>query len=180
MKGQYFIIGSLLICILLFFGFPPEVAVRSGSSGDLDFLASNLASEFPRALNAGINASSPAAVLGNFTVFSRQAALARGINLTCLWLVFERHGASMNVSAGNYMGHPVTVGINLSGAYAAVYAGADAVNSTAIGISGYWSNLTVAVGQVSARGALLHNKTSVYASFYVTRGDDTVRIEILA
>ncbi len=180
MKGQFFMIGAVFICALLFFGIAPAIQVTSPPSDDMDFLAGNLQKEMPHALNTGINSSDPLGVLCNFTGFSGDAVLGRGIDLGVLWIVFMPGDGDVNVSAGNFMDSGETVGVNISGTYRDIYVAAGTVNSTLFTISGYTFDAEVTAGGESTKAVLLSNKTSIYSVISMERGEKVVRKELLA
>ncbi len=78
-KGQFFMIGALFICALLFFGITPMITITDSPTLDMDMISGNLMKELPHALNIGINNSNPLETLHNFTDFSRDAMKATAI-----------------------------------------------------------------------------------------------------
>jgi hypothetical protein len=179
-KGQFFMIGAVFICALLFFGIAPSIRVTNPHSDDMDFLAANLQREMPHALNTGINSSDPLGVLYNFTEFSENALSGRGIDLGAVWVVFIPGGGTVNVSAGNFMDSAETVGINVSGTYNDLYVGSGAVNSTTFDISGYTFYAEVTADGEDMKATMLSNKTSIYSVISLERGEKVVRKELLA
>jgi hypothetical protein len=180
MKGQFFMIGAVFICVLLFFGISPAIQVTSPPSDDMDFLAGNLQKEIPHALNTGINSSDPLGVLYNFTEFSEDAVLGRGIDLGVLWVVFMPGAGNVNVSAGNLMDSGKTVSVNISGTCKDIYVAGGAVNSTLFTVSGYTFDAEVTADGEITKAALLSNKTSIYSVISMERGEKVVRKELLA
>jgi len=180
MKGQFFIIGALFICILLFFGMGPQISITRTATGDMNMLGKNLQKEMPHALNIGINSSDQLGILHNFTLFSIDAVKKRRIDPGCYWLVFQPGGGQVNVSAGNFMGSPKTFEINLSGVTEDLYVDPGAINSTLFSVSGYTFDVTILVDDESAAFTLLTDKTSVYGSLTLERAGNVVRKEILA
>jgi hypothetical protein len=51
LKGQFFILGSLLLCVILFAGLPAMVSPGASETGDLSVLSGNLETEVPMAVN---------------------------------------------------------------------------------------------------------------------------------
>ena len=180
MKGEFFIIGALLICSLLFFGMGPGTRITETTTADMDRFGENLAKELPHALNIGVNASDPAGTVQNFTEFSRDALEKHGIDLKCYWLVFMPDGGNVNVSVGNFMGSGKTFGINVSGNFKYVYAADGTVNSSLFSVSGYKFDVTIGVDDWLTEKRMLTNKTGIYSLISLERGDGVVRKEILA
>lgn len=179
-KGQFFMIGALFICALLFFGITPMITITDSPTFDMDMISENLRKELPHALNIGINNSSPLETLYNFTDFSRDAVLSRGVDLDALWVVFTPLDGSVNVSAGNFMDSSIIIGVNVSGTYKDIYVGADAINSSDFSVSAYTFNVTLTIDGEETEATLLSNKTSIYSLLSLERGNNVVRKELLA
>jgi len=179
-KGQFFIIGALFICILLFFGLSPDISISRTETEDMLIVAENLETEFPHALNIGVNSSDPVGTLYNFSLFSIGAAGNRRINLTSFWLVFLEGDGNVNVSAGNFMGSAKNFVINISGVSKNLYVDSGSVNSTLFSVSGYKFNVSIVVDNELTEATLLFNKTSIYSMLSLERGENIVRKEILA
>ncbi len=179
-KGQFFMIGAVFICVLMFFGISPAIQLTDVPSEDMGFLAENLQEELPRALNIGINSSDSLGTLYNFTGFSGDILSGRGIDLYVLWVVFEPCDGEVNVSAGNFMGEQKTVGINVSGTYSGLSVDSDAVDSDVFAISGYTFDAEVTMDGETMQAELLSNKTSIYSFISLERGEHVVRKELLA
>jgi hypothetical protein len=180
MKGQFFLIGALLICLLLFFGLPPEISMESTAAEDMNFFSGNMQKEIPHALNLGLNGSDPLGTLYNFTGFSMSRATDLRMNMTCYWVVFMQQGSDVNVTAGNFMGSPRTFGIEVDGNRKYLQVAHDEVNSTTFAVSGYTFKVIINSGEDSKEATLLTNKTSVYSVISLDRRGSTVRKEILA
>ena len=57
LKGQFFILGALLIVALFFSGLPKPPSIILPNTGELEFLYDNLQKNYPIVLNMGINLS---------------------------------------------------------------------------------------------------------------------------
>jgi len=180
MKGEFFLIGALLICLLLFFGLPPEIRMESTAAEDLRFFSDNLGHEIPHALNLGLNGSDPVGTLYNFTGFSISRATDLRFNMTCYWVLFMQQGNAVNVTAGNFMGSARTFEIEVDGNKKYLQVTPDGVNSTTFAVSGYTFKVIINSGGDSKEATLLTNKTSVYSFISLDRRGSTVRKEILA
>ena len=179
MKGQFFIIGALFICILLFFATGLQIGITATGTDDMDHLSKNLQKELPHALNIGINSSNPLGVLYNFTIFSTQAMKTRRINLTCYWLVFQQGDGVVNVSAGNFLNSPKTFEITVSGISKELHVGPNSINSTTFSVSGYEFDVGINVDDESESMTLLANKTSIYSSLVLERAENVIKREII-
>lgn len=115
-KGQFFIVGALLICSVMFISLPLSAPLIAQPSSDLGYISENLRAELPRALDMGLNESAPLARLANFTRFVERALAERRINYTSLLLVMKNDtGTYLNVTGLNSMGEAVDVFFNVSG-----------------------------------------------------------------
>lgn len=180
MKGQFFIIGALFVCVLLYFGIGPTMDVSGTGSDDMNRLARNLQKEFPHALNIGINGSAPIQTLRNFTLFSISSLEEGRIDLTCHWLVFRYAGDQVNVSVGNFLGSPEVFYVNVSGTAKGIYAGDGMVNSSLFPVAGYTFDASVTVDGETDRFTMLTNKTSIFSELTLSRSGNVIRKEILA
>jgi hypothetical protein len=180
MKGQFFIIGALFVCIILYFGMGPLLDVSGTGSDDMNRLALNLQKEFPHALNIGMNGSAPILTLRNFTIFSVASLQDGRIDMTCYWLVFRYAGGQVNVSAGNFMGGPLVFYVNVSGVTGAIYADDGMINSSLFTMTGYTYDASVTVDGETSGFTLLANKTSIFSELTLAKSGNVVRKEILA
>ena len=81
-KAQFFIVGAILICSLLFLSIPLSQPLISQPSGDITYISTNMRRELPHALNLGLNDSSELDTMVNFTHFIEAVMLERRINYT--------------------------------------------------------------------------------------------------
>jgi hypothetical protein len=173
-------VGALLVCVLLFFGLGAGISLTAAGTEDMDRLASNLGSEFPHALNIGINVTDPPGTLYNFTQFSVSKAGGRRIDLDCGWVLFREQGGDLNVSVGNFMGSRQTFGIEIDGSQENIQADDMAINSSLFTVSGHKFNATITVASSTTGAELLLNKTSLYMKMSLSRGGNVLKKEILA
>ncbi len=113
-KGQFFILGAVLICMLFFVGLPLYGPQLQAYRKDLFFVSGNLESEFPRALNLGIKAGS----LQDFADFSRftgSTLSGQNVKFQSLWVVTEPQPLGIQVTVGNFMGQNQALSITVDG-----------------------------------------------------------------
>ncbi len=175
MKGQFFIIGALLISAMLFLGLP-RIALLSGQDPDLTMISRNLRFEYPHALNLGINQSSVTGTMNNFTVFLHQRLLERRVNLTALWVVVRNQSSNdINVTAGNLLGHGETLYINLTPTpVKSIFVGDSSLNSTYFSDTGDIFNITVSLGQQSSTFEMPRTKAGLYVLYRLSRGENEI------
>lgn len=180
MKGQFFIIGALMVCIAMFFGLPPEIGIASTYSDDMAAAGGNLGAELPHAMNLGINGSGAVPTLVNFTSYAKQTLAARRMSIESFWVVFESEGSTLNVTVGNFLGSERTFYIDVSGSPVAMTAGDGQTNSTILSVSGPVLNVTVSAGGSERAFVIPAGKSSLYSEVTLRRGGDAARKEILA
>lgn len=112
MKGQFFLLGALLISVMFFIGLPSAVRLVTSDVSDMEYLADNIAGEIPRSLNLGIESGSGTSGLEDFSSFLCSKADERSMVLSLIWVYTEPYGTGVRVTTGNYMGN--TENIRLS------------------------------------------------------------------
>lgn len=180
MKGQFFILGAVLVCSLFFIGLPRFAPIISQPSGDLAYISSNLRSELPHALNIGLNESEPVGRMENFTQFLGRSLLGRNINFTALWLIIENQSTSnLNVTGGNFLGEDVTVMVNVTDGSGSTVLPLvvlnGTINSTTIPSIDPAYNITVSFFDQEESAAYPREKVSLYAFYRIRRGDDLIQ-----
>jgi hypothetical protein len=179
-KGQFFLIGAVFVCMLIYAGTAPLIAVQGGQPQDMQMLSDNMASEIPRALNIGINESEPAGTLISFANFSRDASAARGMDVAVVFVTFESTASGTLATAGNAAGDDAIVGIDFGGTYSELSVAAGGVNSTVFAAAGDTFDASVTVGGFTIDATMPGDKTSLVAAVTISRGGAVIRKEILA
>ncbi len=179
-KGQFLLLFSFMILFVLLLALPKEKPLIQTFSSDLHQLADNLVREFPRAFNFGINESSPASRLANFSRFSQQAVATRFVNLSHLWVFSESVGTSVNLTAGNFLGWNVTVSLNLSGTVQNITVPHNTTNNTVFAGIATTYNLTVQAGADTATMEWPRDKNNIVVQLALKRQDEYIKEEITA
>jgi hypothetical protein len=189
-KGQFFILGAVLLCALFFIGMPPPEAVTMGFTQDLSYLHENIGGEFPVALNLGLNQSRSFSYLLNFTRFIYDKMEERNINFTCMWLVTEYTDpdnplhSSLNVSIGNLLGLETNFTLNVSvGSSETLQSAVVPDNSTgsllfqASNIDSIY-NITVSFNNFEKKITLPRGRASVYSRIELERAGENIIGEV--
>lgn len=119
LKGQFFVLGAILIVGLFFIGLPKSDPLTYTRSGDLVYIFGNIEREFPIALNLGLNESNHIDTLKNFTWFTDRVMDEHLINFTALWLITEATNTSsddLNITIFNYLGHNIIYNLSVCNA----------------------------------------------------------------
>lgn len=179
-KGQFFIIGALVIIILMYTGLTLSEPIIKSPEADLGFFFNNINSEYPRALNFGL-AENDVTVLQDFTRFLDDRMMRHYANLTALWVVLEGDGSTtVQVTAGNYLKKDTVVSVDLTGTPEELSVQHDSTNSTSIGGVSSTYTLVVSFGSVNETVSLERDKANLYVFYSLTRGEDLVKNEIIA
>lgn len=114
MRGQFFILAAVIFIIIftaitlsfMSLGFFEERAIKSVSE--------NIISEYPRAFNIGLNASSPLSTLQNWSIWIRERLAERLFRFRAAWIYTIRNDSSIEIGIGNFLGEGqnFSIGIN--------------------------------------------------------------------
>lgn len=176
-KGQFFLLGAILICTLFFAMLPAHNIVGTGKTLDMSILSENLKSEIPQALNLILLDGGNPAELGDFMDFVRDSSAERYISFQGLWVVFEPDPSSpgdVDIHAGNWMRTPVSlyvvvdsIGVNMNLDYQ------ETATRSLSGVSPS-PDMQVSFQDRSWSVTLSRDKTSLYSFTSLTRGNDVV------
>ena len=179
-KGQFFILGAVLMCAVFFVGLPlygPDILT---GREDLAIISGNLEREFPRALNLGMKSGSGTASLADFTLFAGSALTGQGMDFKAFWVASEPQGQDVKITAGNFMGQSQSVQIEVNGEVW-VFSVADGSTQSRT-FSGVPASYQIRIGFPghSKTSDWIKNKTNLYAFTAIGRGADLAVEEIEA
>jgi hypothetical protein len=177
-KGQFFILGAVLICMLFFVGLPLYGPQLQAYRKDLSFVSGNLESEFPRALNLGIKAGS----LQDFADFSRftgSTLSGQNVKFQSLWVVTEPQPIGVQVTAGNFMGQDQALSITVDGNSQNLDVPDNSTESRFFSSSERFE-ISINFPGHSKTAIWVRNKVNLYAFTETARGTDVVAEEIEA
>jgi len=183
-KGQFFILGAILICSLFFIGLPRFTPLIKQPSSDLPYISSNLQSELPNALNIGLNGSAMLDTMTNFSHFLETKLRGRKINYTSLWLVMHNQSSGVNVTGGNFLGEEITISINITDGSGSTVESLiipkGTNNSTLFSSVENTYNITIAFSDQEESESYPRDKVSLYAFYRLTRSNDVIKNHIFA
>ena len=182
MRGQFFILGAILICSLLFIGLPPSQPFIAEPSQDLEYVLQNLENEFPHSLNLGLDYGNPGQTMENFTSWVRIVTRNFLINSSYFWLFAEGDPSTGNVtvSVGNYMGTGINVDVDLDGDQRNVFVQDGASDSIVFPSVSQTYSLSVSFGGESRSFGWRRDKANLFVFMELERGDSVARSEIVA
>lgn len=189
-KGQFFIVGAILLCTLFYLGMPPSETITRIFSSDLEYLHENIGDEFAMALNFGLNQSTSFQDLLNFTRFVYDRMKERRINFTCMWAITEYVSpdapltSQVNISVGNFLGLDTTFTVNVSvGASettASLFVADNSTNSTTFDYDDIDSryNLTLSFNNYDKKVYLARGRVGLYSLIELNRAGENMRDEV--
>ena len=178
MKGQFFIIGAVLLAIAFFVALPHIRPFLTSPSQDMPFLSKNLKAEFPAAFNLGLNQSEPIKVMKNFSLFLNESLHDHLIDFTTLWVYSENSTTDVNFTLGNFLKQNITVTLSISTTSEEVLVTLNDTNSSLFTSPGSVFNLTISFNSQEKTVEWLRDKSSLYVFFQLQRGNDIIIEEV--
>jgi len=113
-KGQFFILGAVLLISLFFFGLPERDTLITQETDDMVFLHDNILREYSYAYNNILNSTGPnensIGNLTNFTYYVDDLMSQRLINSSIMWIsIWNITDYGINITVGNYMKEDITL-----------------------------------------------------------------------
>lgn len=180
MHGQFFILGAILLAVMFFIGLPLIKPLLSSPSSDLSYLSSNIYSEFPVALNLGLNQSDELRVLKNFTSFVNETLYDHFVRFSSLWIYAKNSSTNVNFTVGNYLNMNTTINLTISSTETQFFVENNKTNSTLFTSPGTIFNLTIEFQSQTTTVEFLRDKVNLYVFYELKRGNDLIRKDIIA
>ncbi len=181
-KGQFFILGALLLCAVFFAAMPAHMAVTGGYAVDIPRVAGNLEGEIPHALNLAMLDDGSPGKLGDFTGFIRDEMNGRYLGMESLWVVAvpdQDSPGDVRIYAGNWLGRPVTVHLIVDSAAESIVLDDSETDSKIFHGVGSDFTLSISFENRTWSGQVARDKTGLYNYMRLSRGDDSVVNEII-
>lgn len=179
-KGQFFILGAIMLIILFFIGIPFLQPSLTSPIRDLPLLSKNIRLEFPVAFNLGLNESDERAVMKNFSLFLNTNLADRLIDFSTLWLYAKNSSENVNFTIGNFLGKNITVNLTISPIEKEIFVQNNGTNSTLFSSPGSIFNLTIEFESRTATVEWLRDKVNLYVFYELRRNRDVIKEEIVA
>ncbi len=173
-KGQFFLLATVLLCVLFFvglhFSYPSTKVITQTFSDDMNYLYENMKKEFPKTLNFGLNDSNSIEYLTNFSIFTKRIMNEHYTNLSLLWLITENSSSSdLNITAGNFLDHPTVVILNISGDVKNISVDVNSTNSTIFYSVSSQFNMSVRFNSEESKLLLERDKVNLYTFLKLER-----------
>ncbi len=182
MRGQFFLVGALLLILLFYIGISAYIYPSYAGPQDEGIvrLFGNIKDEYPRAFNFGMNISSPANTLVNFTNFVMNVTGRRGFETRILWVITENVNGNLNVTAGNFLGYPVAVNLSIAGEGKSINVGEGETNSSLFLSPPSEFELRLSFNTTEKNVLLEKYKANLYLILDMRKGDDRLAGEVKA
>ncbi|MCK5020457.1 MAG: hypothetical protein KAS32_25700 [Candidatus Peribacteraceae bacterium] len=183
MKGQFFLIGALLIVLMLYIGIAPLLSpshIGPEIGEDISNMFENIEMEYPRAFNLGLVSSSAEQKLVNFSSFIAEEASERSVTLSSLWLITQNVSDNLNITVGNFLGYNTSVTLNVSGTVNTLYVEDSKINSTVFSSPPSEFQLIVNFNTTESNLLLEKYKANFYSVLEIRKGTDKIVGEIKA
>ena len=184
MKGQFFIIGAILIITLFFTGLPQKDALIKEKTNDIVFLFDNVNREYPFALNNALNmtATEDPSIdrLMNFTRFADRLLSERLINFSSLWVVGWNTSSNFNITVGNFLQYDTVVLLNLSGTEFNLSVNFNSTNSTTFSSVSDTFNINISFEGNSENTTWVRDKVNLYTFLIMQRGENQIINEYIS
>jgi hypothetical protein len=182
LKGQFFILGALLLSTLFFLFLPSQVAITGGQTRDIDRIADNLESEIPTALNLAMLEDGSPQKLGQFTEFLRDEMSERFIDMESLWVVTipdQSTPGHVEAYAGNWLGESTTVSVTIEANEETLNLDDGEIDSVEYFNVDDEFDIVVSFDGRSWSGHLARDKVNLYCLFSLSREENIVVKEII-
>jgi hypothetical protein len=172
MKGQFFILGAVLVLAVLLSGVPfivktlPEYRIQP---------TDNIMAEYPKALNFGLRENKSTEYLEDFSLFVKSNFGAA----ETIWIVSEPSGQGLKITAGNFFNEEKTIKItaNSEEKTVAVGSGLSAVVSYETVPDTF--PLAVQWDRQEKNMLWMKNKANIFVSSDFSFGKNLVRKEVI-
>jgi hypothetical protein len=174
-KGQFFILGALVLVILFSANLNMVQPIVSGPESYVNRFSANIQKELPKALNLGLNQSSVDTIMANFSRFVRDEMSSRQVNHSSLWLVAEGNISSsgVNVTIGNFLWKGASVTVILDGTQRVIYVPDNSTNSSVFSPVSEKYNITISYEGRSRTYEWHRPKASLYAYVSFLKEEDS-------
>jgi len=179
-KGQFFILGAVLMIIMFSIGIPFIKPSLSMPAEDLPYLSDNVRLEFPAAFNLGLNESNELSAMSGFSNFLNETLHDRFVEFSALWLYTKNQTRDVNMTIGNYLNQNTTVTLTISSTEKEVFVQNRGSNTTLFTNPGSIFNLTIEFNSRSKTAELLRDKNNLYVFYELKREKDKINEEIVA
>ncbi len=180
MKGQFFILGAILLSVMFFIGLPSAVNLVTPDLSDMEYLSENMEREIPVVINLDISDGTGTSHLEDFSSFLRSKMAERNINLSLFWIYSEPSGTDIITTTGNYMGKEESVTLTLNSDDRSFSVSDSSTNEETFGGTGTSPTLEVGFSATEKTMNITRDKHNLYCYLSLSRGNELIIREIVA
>jgi hypothetical protein len=177
MKGQFFILGAILLSVMFFIGLPSAVNLVTPDVSDMEYLSENIEREIPVAIN--LEPSAGTSHLEDFSSFLRSKMAERNIHLSLFWVYSEPSGTDMILTAGNYMGAEESITLTVNSDERVFSVPDSSTNQETFGGIGTSPTLEVGFSATQKTLNIKRDKYNLYCYLSLSRGNELITREII-
>jgi len=180
MKGQFFILGAILLSVMFFIGLPTAVNLVTPDVSDMEYLSENIEREIPVVINLDISDGSGTSHLEDFSSFLRSKMAERNIHLSLFWVYSEPSGTDIVFTTGNYMGTEESVTLTLNSDERVFSVPDSSTSQETFGGAGASPTLKVGFSATQKTLQIKRDKHNLYCYLSLSRGNELIIREIVA
>jgi hypothetical protein len=181
-KGQYFMLGAIIISLMLYLGLSPMV-YSPPSEDYLHGISENIEEEVPHALNLALAEDSSPAKLGQFSGFLGDKLKGRGIGFEALWVASipdPGNPSQVDVYIGNWIGRPVSVDVSIDGDLVSKNLDHEEMSFDPVSGVSREFDMTVMFEGRSWTGSFVRDKSNLYYYSSISKNSDITIKDIAA
>jgi hypothetical protein len=178
MKGQFFILGAILLSVMFFIGLPSAVNLVTPDVSDMEYLSENMETEIPVVIN--LEPSAGTSHLEDFSSFLLSKMAERNINLSLFWVYSEPSGTDVIIRAGNYMGREESVILKVNSDERSFALSHFSTNEETFGGVGVSPTLEIGFSATKKTLDITRDKHNLYCYLSLRRGNELITREIAA
>jgi len=180
MKGQFFLLGAILLSTLFFIGLPSAVNLVTPDVSDMEYLSKNIEKEIPVVMNIDINDGSGTSHIESFSSFLVSKMAEKNIKLSLFWVYMEPSVGDIDATTGNYMGDEESVSITINSDTRTFSLSDSSTNQEAFSGTGASPDLEIVFSEMNKDLSIKRDKHNMYCYISLKRGNEIIVREIVS
>ncbi len=176
MKGQYFLLGAMILCSLMFLALPLS-GIGHTKTDDFSDISLNIRREFPRSVNLGLEKGNPEENAYDFAAFIRDSLRGRAVSVRMFWVISKPVPGSgaLNVSVANFLGEEGDFSVEISGDRRSFHLSDGEMSYTVFAMAP--SDVVISLGSPEGQETLewKRDKVNLYLFYEMVRAGDVSR-----
>ncbi|MBL7206116.1 MAG: hypothetical protein ISS36_00785 [Candidatus Aenigmarchaeota archaeon] len=167
-KAQFFILGAVILLALMLSSMSFYRPIASETE-NVEYMAENIANEHANALNLILKSGTPSE-LATFTNFLKEKT-----DFKAVWLVSEKQGSSLSITAGNFLGEDKEIIVEVGGNSETLSVPDSTAVSKTFSVS---SAVKIKWDSEERTFDWVSDKTNMFVQINMERGENLVKKEI--